>query len=55
MKIFKELKEQYAWLWWWLLEQGIVVATILVHFFFLSIFIVAMTAFYFVMRWLKGH
>lgn len=55
MKIFKELKEQYAWLWWWLLEQGIVVATILVHFFFLSIFIVVMVGLYFVMRWLKGH
>jgi hypothetical protein len=55
MKIVKELKEQYAYLWWWLLSQGIFISTILVNTFMLFIFVFAMTAFYFVMRWLKGH
>ena len=55
MKIFKEIKEQYMYLWWWLLSQGIVVATIFVEFFLISIFAVTMTVFYFLMKWLSKH
>jgi hypothetical protein len=55
MKLVKEIREQYAWLWWWLLDQGLFISTILVNVFMLAIFLVAMTAFYFIMRWLKGH
>lgn len=55
MKIFKELQEQYDYLWWWLLNQGIVLSTIFVNTFMLIIFSIVMTAFYFLMKWLKGH
>jgi len=55
MKIVKEIKEQYAYLWWWMLNQGIVISTLLVNSFLFVIWVVVMAIFYFVMRHLKGH
>ena len=55
MKIIKELKEQYAYLWWWLLENGIFVATILVNFVLATIFAIAMAALIFYLKWFGRH
>jgi len=55
MKIVKEIKEQYAYLWWWMLNQGIFISTILVNTFMFAIFTVSMACLYFLMKWLKGH
>jgi hypothetical protein len=55
MKIFKEIKEQYVYLWWWMLEQGIIISALLVNSFLFAIWVAIMTCFYFVMKWLKGH
>jgi hypothetical protein len=41
-KFFREIEEQYVWLWWWLLDQGMIIATILVNTFFISIFALVM-------------
>jgi hypothetical protein len=55
MKIVKELKEQYAYVWWWLLNQGTFVATLIVNTFLFLVWLFFMVIFYFVMKWLKGH
>jgi hypothetical protein len=55
MKIVKELKEQYAYLWWWLLNQGVFVASFIVNSFLFVIWFAIMLIFYFVMKWLRGH
>jgi hypothetical protein len=53
--MWKEIKEQYAYLWWWLLDNGLFVATIIVNFFMLAIFTVSMTVFYFALKWFSKH
>jgi hypothetical protein len=55
MKIFKELEEQYAYLWWWLLNQGLVVATIIVNVFIASVFAMCMVALVFFIKWFSRH
>jgi len=55
MKIFKEIEEQYAYVWWWLLNQGLIVSTILVNSFLFAIFTVAMAMLYFFMKWISRH
>lgn len=55
MRIVKEIKEQYAYLWWWLLNQGIIISALLVNSFLFTIWIAVMCVFYFVMKWLRGH
>jgi hypothetical protein len=53
--MWKEIKEQYAYVWWWLLENGIVVSTIIVNAFLATIFAVVMSALYFFVRWYSKH
>lgn len=55
MKLIKEIKEQYAYLWWWLLNQGIPIAGVLVLLFLGGIFIMCMVAFAFFLKWLDMH
>jgi len=55
MKIFKEIKEQYNYLWWWMLEQGIIVSTILVNSFLFMIFAVGMGILMLFLKWYTRH
>jgi hypothetical protein len=55
MKFIKELKEQYAYVWWWLLENGIIIATIVVNFLSAIIFAIVMGILYFFLKWFGKH
>lgn len=55
MKLFKEIEEQYAYLWWWLLNQGLFVATIFVNTFMIVIFTICMFVLVFFIRWFGRH
>ena len=55
MKIVKEIKEQYAYLWWWFLEQGIFLSALIINSFLFVVWLMAMGVFVFLMRWLSRH
>jgi hypothetical protein len=55
MKIFKEIKEQYDYLWWWLLEQGTLVSMLIVNSFFFMLFAVSLGILYVFLKWYAKH
>lgn len=54
-KLFKEIEEQYVYLWWWLLEQGLIIATLLVGSFMIVIFTICMSIIYLFLKWYAKH
>lgn len=55
MKLIKDIKEQYTYLWWWLLENGLFIATLLVNTFLISVFLFTMSLLYMFVRWYSKH
>jgi hypothetical protein len=51
MKIIKEIKEQYAYLWWWMLSQGTVLAAVIVNLFSATLFAIMMAILHFFVKW----
>jgi hypothetical protein len=54
-KYFKELGEQYNYVWWWLLDQGILIATFLVNVFLFGMFAITMVILLIALKYFGKH